>query len=153
MFGSTLSLPLSATAVDTYPRLPPMRLIGCNADSVTATMSLPLHENEHFADKPASVLPAIRDLCVNCNLDCYVRANTGEPIVTPTGRAWAEALDRELASGALGWVRASRLMTSNAPMRQARTTRIGCDSRIRASSTSLWPLSTGRGGGRGRVRG
>ena len=97
MLGSTLSLPLSATAVDEYPRLPPMRPIGCNADPVTATTSLPFHADEHFAGKPASVSPAIRDLCVDCNLGYYILANAMEPIVAAAGRIGADALDDGLA--------------------------------------------------------
>lgn len=74
-----------------------MRPIECNVDRVTATTSLPFHADEHFADKPASVLPAIRDLCVDCNLDCYVRANAVELIVAAACRIGADALDDELA--------------------------------------------------------
>lgn len=74
-----------------------MRPIECNADSVTGATSFPFNADEHFAGKPSYVLPAIRDLCVDCNLDSYVRANAGEPIVTAAGRIGADALDNELA--------------------------------------------------------
>jgi hypothetical protein len=50
MFGSVLSLPRSARAVNEPSRLPSMRPIRCNADLVAATVSVPFHAEAHLAD-------------------------------------------------------------------------------------------------------
>jgi len=50
-----------------------------------------------FANKPASVLPVVRDLFADRKLDWYVRANAVEPIVAAACRIGADALDDELA--------------------------------------------------------
>jgi len=50
-----------------------------------------------FANKPATVLPALRELCADRTLDWYIRTNAVDPIVAAAERRGPEALDEALA--------------------------------------------------------
>ena len=55
------------------------------------------HWHALFANKPANVLPALRELCADPALDWYIRANAFDPAVASAERQGREALDETLA--------------------------------------------------------
>lgn len=50
-----------------------------------------------FANKPDSVVAALRALCEDRSLDWYIRANAAEPVIAGAERSGAHALDEALA--------------------------------------------------------
>ena len=50
-----------------------------------------------FANKPDSVLPALRTLCDDRNMDWYMRANAVDPLIAAASRQGGEALEQTLA--------------------------------------------------------
>lgn len=50
-----------------------------------------------FQNKPDSVLPALRALCEDRNMDWYIRVNATDPVMAATARQGGEALEQALA--------------------------------------------------------
>lgn len=50
-----------------------------------------------FRNKPDSVLPALRELCEDRDMDAYIRANAIDPVIAAASRQGDEALEQALA--------------------------------------------------------